>query len=123
MTVQYFFFLKCYVISVISSSLQWIPLSELFCFLFPAQNSSSLFGEAFSFHGNFDFLLLILSELRGASFSLIFSYFSYFFFLSALPHNCLILFVILLTALKNTFKSCLNALADVETKIEGSTMI
>lgn len=119
-TVQYFFFfLRCYVISVISSSLQWIPLSELFCFLFPAQNSSSLFGNAFSFHGGFDSLLPIPSELRSACLSLISSY---FFTLSALPHNSLILFVILLVALKSTSRSCLNALADVETKVGGSTI-
>lgn len=76
----------CYVISVISPSLQWIPLSEVCCFLFPAQYSSPLFGDAFNFHSGFGSLLLILSELRGASFSLISSYCSYFSFLSALPH-------------------------------------
>lgn len=81
-------FLRCYAISGISSSLQWIPLSGLRCSPFPAQNPSSLFGDGLRFHSGFDSLLLILSELRCPSSSLMFSC---FFFLIALPQSFIII--------------------------------
>lgn len=59
----FIYFLRCYVIS----SLQWIPLSEFFCFLFPAQDFSLCLEMSLVFM----VVLLILSELRGASFSFI----------------------------------------------------
>lgn len=62
-TWLFIYFLRCYVIS----SLQWIPLSEFFCFLFPAQDFSLCLEMSLVFM----VVLLILSELRGASFSFI----------------------------------------------------